>query len=81
MEMLDGNAAAGSLVEAFGAEMTTAVATCAGCGATAFVGEVAVYQRAPGTVLRCPSCASILAVLVERRGVYCVDLSGVRELT
>jgi hypothetical protein len=81
MEMLDGNAAAGSLIEAFGVEMTTAVAICAGCGASAFVGEVVVYQRAPGTVLRCPSCTSILAVLVERRGVYCVDLSGVLELS
>ena len=80
MEMLDGNAAAGALVEVFGVEMTTAVATCVGCGARRFVGEVAVYQRAPGIVMRCPSCTSILAVIVERRAIYCVDLLGLREL-
>ena len=31
---LDGNAAAGELSEVFAADLTTATATCAGCGAT-----------------------------------------------
>ena len=38
MEALDGNAAAGNLVAAFGAEMTTAAATCGSCGMKGLVG-------------------------------------------
>ena len=34
MEHLDGNAAAGELSEVFALDVTTAVATCAGCGMT-----------------------------------------------
>ena len=45
MEALDGNAVAGKLVAAFGAEMTTASTTCGNCGMTGFVGELAAYFR------------------------------------
>ena len=41
---LDGNAIGGMLMEIFGTEMTTAVGTCAHCGAVAQVAEFAVYR-------------------------------------
>jgi hypothetical protein len=78
--MLDGNAIAGLLVEVFGAEMTTATGTCAGCGASGQVGELQVYMRAPGAVVRCPSCASVLMVFARIREITCVDLCGLERL-
>lgn len=80
MEPLDGNAIGGLLHEIFGAEMTTATGVCAGCGAVAQVAETVVYVQAPGTVVRCRSCTSVLMVVVESRGVRCVDLLGLVSL-
>ena len=80
MDALDGNAIAGQLVDVFGAEMTTATGVCAGCGASGLVAELEVYVRAPGTVVRCRSCKSVLMVLVTARGVTCVDLRGLADL-
>jgi hypothetical protein len=76
MDALDGNAIAGLLHDVFGAEMTTATGACGSCGATSVVAELTVYMRAPGTVVRCRSCESVLMVFVERREVVCVDLGG-----
>lgn len=78
--MLDGNAVAGLLQEIFGAEMTTAVGTCAACGDELPVGAVHVFLCA-GIVLRCPRCDNVLAKVVKRRGQVCVDLSGLRGLS
>ena len=77
--MLDGNAVAGLLQEIFGAEMTTAIGTCAACGASQPVGAVHVFRGA-GVVLRCHRCESILAKIVVRRAQACVDLRGLRSL-
>ena len=75
---LDGNAIAGLLREIFTVEMTAAVSTCAGCGATNQLGRVDVYVHAPGTVVRCPDCDAVLMRIV-RAGDRCwVDLSGTR---
>jgi hypothetical protein len=78
---LDGNAIGGLLHEVFGAEMTTAVGTCGSCGAVRQVAELVVYRSGLGTVVRCRSCQSVLMVLVEVRGVTCVDLQGLASLT
>jgi hypothetical protein len=80
MDALDGNAIGGLMLEIFGAEMTTATAVCAGCGAVAAVAEVVVYLEAPGTVARCRSCDSVLMVVVDVRGTKCVDLRGLASL-
>lgn len=76
MDALDGNAIGGLLLEVFDAEMTTATGTCGNCGAVAQVAELVVYLQAPGTVARCRTCESVLLVIVEARGVKCVDLRG-----
>jgi hypothetical protein len=44
------------------------------------VAEFVVYVQAPGTVVRCRSCSGLLMVLVEARGIVCVDLQGVESL-
>jgi hypothetical protein len=78
---VDGNAIGGLLAEVFGTEMTTAVATCGGCGAVSQVAELAVYRPGPGTVVRCLACDSVLMVFVTVRGVTCVDLRGMTSLS
>jgi hypothetical protein len=77
---LDGNAAAGVLSEVFSAEMTAALGTCAGCGATNAFGTALVYAQAPGTVLRCPACSAVLICIVRLPDGFVVDLSGVRRI-
>jgi hypothetical protein len=78
---LDGNAAAGILSEVFTAEMTTAIGTCASCGATNAFGAVQLYAQAPGAVLRCPNCTAMLMCLVRvPQGGMVVDLSGLRRI-
>ena len=79
-DALDGNAIGALLHEVFGTEMTAAVGTCATCGATGPVAEFVVYRRAPGTVVRCRVCASVLMVIVTARQLNCVDLQGLAAL-
>lgn len=77
---LDGNAIGGLLGEIFAADLTTAVGTCDGCGARTVVAEVRVYLRAPGVVVRCPGCDSVLMRIAEIHGRHVVDLGGLRAL-
>ena len=79
--VVDGNAIGGMLIELFGAEMTTAVGTCGVCGSVACVAEMAVYRPKLGTVVRCRVCDNALMVFVEVRGVTCIDLRGLAQLT
>jgi Family of unknown function (DUF6510) len=81
MEPLDGNAIGGLLGSVFGTDMTTAVGTCAACGASGQLAETVVYIQAPGAVMRCRRCANVLMVVVTRREVNCVDLPGLLTLT
>ena len=80
MDALDGNAIAGTLAVLFGTEMTTATGTCANCGSRRLVGEFAVYLRAPGIVARCRTCDNVLMVIVDVRGMTCLDLAGLQDL-
>jgi hypothetical protein len=80
MDALDGNAMAGDLLALFGAELTMASATCAGCGARAPIAELSVYTSAIGTVARCGSCDAVVMVLVAVRAVTRVDLRGMAAL-
>jgi hypothetical protein len=77
---LDGNAAGGLLGEIFVHEMTAARSTCGGCGAVEAVGGLSVYVHAPGVVIRCPRCDQVLIRIVQSRGRYWLDLTGVRCL-
>ena len=77
---LDGNAAAGMLQEIFPFEMTLVQATCTGCGATNAIGALAAYMHGRGTVVRCPSCESVLIRVAQVTGRYWLDMQGVRVL-
>lgn len=77
---LDGNAIAGSLHVAFGHEMTMAIGTCATCGTASRLAELAVYLPGPGAVARCTHCGAVVMVLVEIRGITCLDVMGFSAL-
>ena len=77
---VDGNAIGGLLSEIFALEMTSAVGTCASCGAVNEIGRVRVYVQAPGTVVRCPGCDAVLMKIVRGRGRYWLEMTGIRSL-
>jgi Zn finger protein HypA/HybF involved in hydrogenase expression len=77
---MDGNAAAGILQEIFAVEITTAAGTCDHCGVTGLIGAVHVYMHAPGTVLRCPHCDSVLMKVVTDGERIWADPRGMRML-
>jgi hypothetical protein len=81
LDTLDGNAIGGLLLEVFGTEMTAATGRCGFCGTASVVAELTVYLRAPGTVVRCPTCGAVLMVFVQAHGMTCVDLSGLADLS
>ena len=79
--MVDGNATAGMLQEAFAFEVTTAVGICAGCGSSRPVGAVPAWTRAPGVVLRCPDCDQVLVRAARTGPRLVLDMRGLRSLT
>ena len=81
MDALDGHAIGGLLIDVFGTEMTAAYSTCGTCGASRPVAELVVYRRAPGTVVRCRTCGSVLMVFVKAHGVICTDMAGLASLS
>jgi Zn finger protein HypA/HybF involved in hydrogenase expression len=67
---LDGNAVAGLLQEIFAMEVTASPAECANCGNISAVGGLVAYTQAPGAILRCPACSSVMMRIVETpRGI------------
>ena len=75
---LDGNVVGGILGEIFPFEMTSARATCAGCGATDPIGAFTAYAHGMGMVVRCSVCDTALIRLAHVRGRYWMDMRGVR---
>lgn len=78
---LDGNAAGGTLRDVFTHDMTAALATCGGCGATAPVGALLEYGHGMGIVLRCPQCDTPVLCIVGTPGLLHLGLSGILLLT
>lgn len=77
---LDGNAAAGELLEIFALDVTAADGTCAGCGRVGPLAQAHLYGQAPGLVLRCPGCDHVLARIVTTARHVSLDLAGIRTL-
>jgi hypothetical protein len=77
---LDGNAAAGALREIFVQEMTVAVVTCAGCGATREIGALLAYGHTMGIILGCPACDAVVMRIARTPGWLRVDPSGISFL-
>jgi len=81
MDALDGNAIGDMLIDVFGHDMTAASSRCATCGAVRPMAELLVYMQAPGTVVRCRTCGSVVMVFVKAHGVTCVvDMAGLASL-
>ncbi|MBI3537204.1 MAG: hypothetical protein HY070_06580 [Chloroflexi bacterium] len=79
--MLDGNAVAGLLQEIFAIEMTATPTECANCGNAAEVGGLQAYTQAPGAVLRCPACESVMIRIVQTPNHIYFDARGAVRLT
>ena len=77
---LDGNVIGGMLGEIFPFEMTSVIATCAGCGATDPIGAFTTYVHGMGMVVRCHFCDTALVRLTHLEGRYWVDMRGVQVL-
>jgi hypothetical protein len=73
---LDGNAVAGMLEQLFGADMTAADSQCAGCGRNGQVGTLLAYTSAPGVVLRCPTCSTVMLRMVETPRGTLIEAKG-----
>ena len=77
---LDGNVVAGMLGEVFAVDVTAAVGRCDGCGAVGVLAEAHVFMDAPGAVVRCRSCDSVLLRVVSAPGRTWLDLRGLSYL-
>ncbi len=77
---LDGNVAGGVLGEVLAVDPTTAVSTCAHCGAPAPLAEHLVYADAPALVLRCPGCMQVVLRCASDAAGVRLEMTGVRLL-
>jgi DNA-directed RNA polymerase subunit RPC12/RpoP len=73
---LDANAVAGMLEDLFGTDMTAADSKCAGCGREGEVGTLLAYTNAPGVVLRCPACSTVMLRMVETPRGRLIEAKG-----
>jgi uncharacterized Zn finger protein len=76
--VLDGNAVAGTLTEIYGDDMTTVLAECASCGRVDPIGGLIAYVHAPGIVLRCTACSTVIIRIVQTPKRTFVDVRGKR---
>jgi hypothetical protein len=77
---LDGNAAAGPLLELFAIDLVAALSTCGHCGNTSPMAEHALYADAPALVLRCPGCTEVVLRYGVTGGRLRLDFGGSRLL-
>jgi hypothetical protein len=68
------------LGEVFALEVTGARGRCDGCGTVAELGEGRAFLDAPGVVIRCRACESVLLVLVRGGGRYWLGVQGMTWL-
>lgn len=73
---LDGNAAGGLLGEIFPFDMTSVWTLCSGCGSMDQLGAQMVYMDAPGLVMRCVHCNTVLIRVAKGGERYWLDLRG-----
>jgi Family of unknown function (DUF6510) len=72
----DATALAGPLHDLLRVEVTTAIGRCTGCGRTAPMAQVRVFDHAPGVIARCPTCDQVLLRLVRDHDHAWLDLRG-----
>ena len=77
---LDGNAIAGALREIFATDVTSAIATCGGCGRAGAVATLRVWGPAPGIVARCPQCEDVMLRIVRAPDRAYLEMRGTLRL-
>lgn len=77
---LDGNVLAGPLSSVFTAEVSSAVAVCAGCGRSGPLAEAAVYGAPMGYVARCAGCDQVLLRYADVPTGATLDMRGIATL-
>jgi hypothetical protein len=80
MSALDGNAAAGPLLDLFAIDLTAASGRCDHCGRVGVLADAVLYDRAPGLVLRCRGCDGVLLRIVDSGERIWLDLRGLSYL-
>ena len=80
MTYLDGNAAAGEMLELFDVDLTVATGRCEHCGHTAVMAEARLYDPEMGPVLRCAGCEAVLMRVVVSDDRVWLDLRGLTYL-
>ena len=78
---LDGNAAAGRLMDVFAVDMTGATVTCDGCGRESVLATLALYGGTVGLVLRCPGCDAVNLRLSNTGRSIHLDLRGASRIS
>ena len=61
---VDGNALGALLHDVFGQEMTHRRGCCQACGSIGPLASLLAYREAPGNVLRCSTCGTVMMVVV-----------------
>jgi Family of unknown function (DUF6510) len=77
---VDGNAAAGELLNVFCMDVTDADGQCAACGNVAALAQSRVYGLEPGIVLRCVVCEHPLMRMTRGAGRTWIDVRGLTYL-
>ncbi|MGN8048797.1 DUF6510 family protein [Curtobacterium sp. 22159] len=78
--IVDGNALAGALADLLGADPTTTLLRCRGCGALDALARTRVFATAMGSVARCRGCDTVLVTVVEAGNRRWVALPGARTV-
>lgn len=78
--MIDGNALAGAFSALLGADVTSAIVRCSGCGAMRPVATAALAVTAMGAVARCDSCDAVLVTVVDDGERLWLGMPGVAAL-
>lgn len=74
--VLDGNAVAGLLVDIFGVDMTVSPTACVQCGREGDLATLLAFTQAPGIILRCPACESVVLRIVQTPNAMYLDARG-----
>jgi hypothetical protein len=76
----DGNILAGPLSSVFTAEISTAIASCAGCGRSDRLATAPVYGTPMGFIARCPGCDHVLLRYTNIPTGSTLDMRGIAAL-
>jgi hypothetical protein len=78
---LDGNAAAGRLMDIFVGDMTRATVSCEGCGRDSELATLALYGGPVGVVLRCRACDAVNLRFTHTGQTIHLDFRGASRIS